>query len=114
MMRRLTSLVPAFLLALIVGGLLTFCSLATVARHTAEAKAQGQNCSTACGSHGQPAAISSQKENKDDDDKEPTPPQHYWQLQPINLSLLYTAPILAFVPLGALFRKHLLSTQLRF
>ena len=63
------------------------------AEHTADAKSQVQSCSTACISHGQPAVASSQKENKDEDDKEPSPPTISWQQSPTDLRLLYITPI---------------------
>mgnify|MGYP000159073983 CR=1 FL=1 len=113
-MRRLSTLSPAIFGALLVGGLLTFGLLIPVAKHTAEAGAQSQNCSASCSSPGQPVAAANQKENIDNDDKEPVPPLAYWQQQKINLTTLYGAPILAIVPLAILLRKHLLSTQLRF
>jgi hypothetical protein len=43
MLKRFTKLVPAFLLTLVAGGLLTLCSLATFAVHTADTKSQVQS-----------------------------------------------------------------------
>ena len=112
-MGRLGKLLPSFLLTLLIGGFFAFLSFTAFSAHTAAVSSQGQNCSSACNSHAQPAAVGSQKENKDDDDKEPIPPIAYWQQTEINLEILYTLPVLAVVPLSLLFRKHLLSTQLR-
>lgn len=112
-MWRLGKLLPSFLLTLLLSGLFAFLTFTVSSVHTAASNAQGQNCSSTCTSHAQPAALGSQKENKDDDDKEPIPPIAYWQQQEIDLANLYVVPILALVPLSILFRKHLLSTQLR-
>jgi hypothetical protein len=114
MLKRFTKLVPAFLLTLVAGGLLTLCSLATFAVHTADTKSQVQSCSTACSSHGQPAVASSQKENKDEDDKEPSPPTIAWQQSPTDLRVLYITPIFVVLWFVSSKQKILLTTQLRF
>ncbi len=114
MIKRFSKLIPAFLLTLLVGSLLTLCSLATFAEHTAEAKGQVQSCSTACSSHGQPAVASSQKENKDEDDKEPSPPTIAWQQAPVDLRLLYITPIFVVLWFVSSKQKILLTIQLRF
>lgn len=114
MLKRFSKLIPACLLTLFVGGLLTLCSLATFATHTAEAKSQVQSCSTACSSHGQHAVASSQKENKDEDDKEPSPPTIAWQQAPTDLRVLYIAPIFVVLWFVSNKQKILLTTQLRF
>lgn len=113
MLKRFTKLVPAFLLTLVAGGLLTLCSLATFAEHTAEAKSQVQNCSASCSSHGQPAVANSQKENSEEDDKEPSPPAIFWLQKPINLRLLYIVPIFVVLWFVSNKQKILLTTQLR-
>lgn len=112
-MRQLGKLLPSFLLTLLLGSIFAFLAFTTFSAHTTASNTQGQSCSSACGSHAQPVALGSQKENKDEDDKEPIPPIAYWQQQEIDLASLYVIPILALVPLSILFRKHLLSTQLR-
>ena len=113
-MQRLVKLLPLSLLTLLLSSLFAFLAFTTFPAHTTVSNIQGQNCSSTCGSHAQLAALGSKKENKDKDEKEPTPPPAYWPQQGLNLASLYVIPILALVPFSILFRKHLLSTQLRF
>lgn len=101
-------------IVLITGGLLTFCSLASFALHTTETTKQSSTCSSVCGSHGQPISLSAHQNQEDEDDKEPMPPAAYWRQTSINLSLLYVAPLASIFSANYLFKKHLLSTQLRF
>ena len=114
-MRRLGKHLSVITLALVVGAFLTVCSLATFS-HTSEINAGSlaqKGCNTSCTSHGQPAAISSLRDEKDEDDKEPTPPLLYWQQIPINFTALYVAPIVYYLFVHK--RKIILLTaQLRF
>ena len=114
-MRRLGKHLITFTLALVVGAILTVCSLATLSHSsevTAGSSAQ-KGCNTSCTSHGQPVAISSLRDEKDEDDKEPTPPLLYWQQIPVSLTALYIAPISYFIFVNK--RKIILLTaQLRF
>lgn len=114
-MKKLSRHLGIFTLALVVGALLMVCSLATLSHNnevTTGNSAQ-KGCNSSCTSHGQPAAISSLRDEKDEDDKEPTPPP--------NTFLLYQVPVYSYViTLGVIFayfywhRKLLLTSHLRF
>lgn len=115
-MRRLIRSTGGLAVSLLIGGILALCSLGLITAHPADAGGLGSTstCSSACHGHGQHAAANSQSNEENDDDKEPTPPILGWLQIPINLSLLYLAPVLAFLPFSLLYRKMLLTTQLRF
>lgn len=110
-------LFPSALLLLITG-LLTLCSLGLASPHTGASQVSSSttdtvNCGGSCHPHSQVLSASNIL-NQEEDDKEPIPPEPIWLQAPINLSLLYTAPLFTFFIAFYIFRKHLLSTQLRF
>ena len=100
-------------IAVSVGLLLLIYSLVALSLHTTNTQSQNAACSTSCGSHNQPVAAKPQAERKDENDKEPVPPQAYWQQLPINLAVLYVAPV-AYYFFVYQRKKVLLTTQLRF
>lgn len=105
------------LIAVFIGGLLTLCSFLSFSTHAAIQTSPFQSCAADCGSHGTAqSADAKQQFNEDDDDKEPTPPS-YWQFTQSNTDKTLLAGLLSPILLAIiayLFRKRLLSTQLRF
>ena len=71
------------------------------------------NCAVSCSSHGQLAAVNSQR-LKEEDDTDPAPPPPFWPQDTINIELLYILPILFAVWIAYKKREILLTTQLRF
>lgn len=112
-MRRLSKIALKTFATLFVGVLLITCSLGVLSSHTSEASQQKVSCSSSCHSHGQATAINSQA-NKDEDDKEPTPPPFSWFQVPVNLALLYVMPVFGVLWFVSNKQKILLTTQLRF
>lgn len=88
---------------------------ATITSHTMQQEHSGQsiNCAAACASHGQLAAVNSQR-LKEEDDTDPAPPPPSWPQQAIHIELLYVLPILFAVWIAYKKREILLTTQLRF
>lgn len=113
-MKRLLKHLPLFAPILLVGSILTICSLATF-NHTSEAitgSSTQKGCNTSCTSHGQAPAINSLKDEKEDE-LEPTPPADAWWVRMQQLSLLYSLPVaLGFLLIHSK-RHQYLSAQLR-
>lgn len=96
-MRGLSKQLGIFTLALFVGVVLTVCSLATFA-HNSESRLgiSSIDCSSLCSSHAQPNTAGGVRDEKDTDDKEPTPPLLAWPQVPINLTALYMSFVTYF------------------
>lgn len=112
-MRRLIRSAKAVGAALLVGAVLTVCSIAVVAAHSNDGKAVSASCSLSCHPHGQHIAINGLASEQDEDNKEPAPPSATWLKTPLNLALLYIAPLAASLRLVHKQHKLLLTTQLR-
>lgn len=113
-MRRIILLTSRTLTTLLIGALLTVCSLgAWSVSHSSSPNQQEASCSSSCHSHGQANAINKQA-NKEEDDKEPIPPTFAWFQAPIKLLLLYVMPIFGVLWFVSNKQKILLTTQLRF
>lgn len=89
----------------------TFSSLSAHAQNTS--RTDSTNCSASCHSHGQAAATNNPRQEAQDDDKEPTPPIGSWPVVPVDLAVLYLAPVLLFLSRGLFSKEMLLTTQLR-
>jgi hypothetical protein len=115
-MRRLINFISTLTATLLVGVILTLCSLAAFAVHAGDAKGSSvlTTCNAACHSHGQHMAVNSQISEEDEEDEEPTPPAAGWLHAPVNLSLLYIMPIFALLWFVHNQKRILLTTQLRF
>lgn len=99
----------------LIGILLSFCTLISLSAHTqSNSRADNSNCSASCHSHGQTAATNNPRQEAEEDDKEPTPPIGSWPVVPIDLAVLYLAPVLLFLSISQLTKKMHLTTQLRF
>lgn len=95
--------------------LLSVCTLSSLSAHAQNAsRTDNTGCSTSCHSHGQVAATTNPRQEAEDDDKEPTPPVNSWPIVPVNLAVLYLAPVLLYLSISQLTRKMILTTQLRF
>ncbi len=96
-MRRLGKQLILFSLALLVGVILTACSLAMLAHNSESSSGTSsiKDCSSSCSSHTQPSAIVGLKDDKNNDDKEPTPPLLTWPQGPFSLAALYI-PFVAY------------------
>lgn len=101
------------MVALLIGVVLTLCSMATFATHARNATEVKANCAASCDSHGQQVTATNQATKEDEDDLEPTPPAISWPQLPVSLLLLYVMPIFAVLWFISNKRKLLLSTQLR-
>lgn len=112
-MRRVKRYLSAISLTLVVSAVLSLCSLATFASHTAAAES-GKSCNSSCNPHSQHDGINSAQQNEEEDKKEPTPPGFILFTPTVKLSSLYLVPVLALVIFSLLMRKQLLSTQLRY
>ncbi len=114
-MRRLSKQLAIFTLALLVGVILTVCSLATLI-HNSEMNtnvSSVKDCSSSCSSHTQSATIGGLKDEKSTDDKEPAPPFSYWLRTPVLLTTLYMS-LIAYVMYVNKRKILLLIGQLRF
>lgn len=98
-------------LSIFIGILLTVSLFMPLSVHAASIAGKTTSCASSCNSHGQPAA--SQTQNKKDDEKEPTPPGRAWPQVTVDLRALYLAPIFTSTFALYIFKKQLLSTQLR-
>ena len=112
-MRRLITSTSRTVATLLIGALLTVCSLGVFSAHASNSSQQKASCSSSCHSHGQATAINGQ-ENNDEDDKEPIPPVFGWLQIPVNLALLYIMPVFGVLWFVSNKQKILLTTQLRF
>lgn len=113
-MRRLVKCTSRTIATLLVGALLTICSLGVLSAHASNTSQQKASCNSSCHSHGQSTAINSQENKDEEDDKEPAPPLLYWQQIPVNLLLLYVLPVFGVLWFVSNKQKILLTTQLRF
>jgi len=108
------------LISVLAGAILMLCSIAaspTLSSIFSESQTTNEvvtTCSGSCHSHTQVSGTNRFEDQKDDDDKEPTPPLDHFSAQTASLIALYTAPIVTVIALFLLYRKHHLSTQLRF
>lgn len=105
-------------LLVLVTGLLTLCSLGVASPHTSASQrtlGSGEkiSCGGSCHPHSQ-TLNTTNPSSQEEDDKEPIPPEPIWLQAPVNLSLLYAAPVFTLFIAFYMFRKHLLSVQLRF
>ena len=117
MLRSRTDIMKTFLITVAIGGLLTLCGFLSFSTHLGIQRTQVQSCTADCSSHGSAAPFGSGKISNDDEEKEPIPPPTHWYFTPINLEATYLAPVLSLLLAGIiahLFRRQLLSTQLRF
>lgn len=99
--------------AVFAGGLLTLCLLDSApSQHQPNSRSAALGCASACGSHSQPApfGVPADFEARY---KEPLPPLPTWPQPPINLSLLYIAPVLAATAFAYGLKRQLLSVRLR-
>ena len=97
-MRGLSKKLAIFTLALFVGVVLTACSLVALI-HNNEINTNVsslKDCSSSCSSHTQPTTVGGLKDEKDTDNKEPTPPLLAWPQAPISLAALYMPLIIYF------------------
>lgn len=101
------------LAVLLIGALLTVCSLGVLSAHTSDTS-QKASCNASCHSHGQSTAINGQENKDEEDDKEPIPPPFGWLQTPINLELFYIMPVFGVLWFVSNKQKILLTTQLRF
>lgn len=90
------------------------CALLSVPSHSSSKVVEQTDCSALCSSHGSQLPGNTNVKNNEDNEKEPTPPSYSFDLERVNLVLLYLAPITALVSIFYHQRKRLLSTQLRF
>ena len=113
-MRRLIKSSSRTLATLLIGALLTICSLGVLSAHTSNPNQQKASCNSSCHSHGQANAINNQENKDEEDDKEPIPPLFGWLQIPIDLALLYVMPVFGVLWFVSNKQKILLTTQLRF
>lgn len=113
-MRRLIDISSKLTSIFLVGVVLMLCSVAALATHTASSSASNISCNTSCHAHGQSPTGVNSTDQKDEDDKEPVPLQSIWLQIPINLMLLYVAPIFAVLWYVYKRKEIHLTTQLRF
>lgn len=90
------------------------CALLGVSSHSSSATVEKSDCSVICSSHGSQQPSNNSVNNKDEDEKEPTPPLYNVKVEGLNLAALYLAPIAVLLGIFYHERKRLLSTQLRF
>ncbi len=95
--------------------LLSVCTFSSLSAHAqSTSRTDSTNCSASCHSHGQATATNNPRQEAENDDKEPTPPIGSWPVVPIDLAVLYLAPVLLLLSVSQLTKKMLLTTQLRF
>jgi len=100
--------------ALLIGALLTVCTLSVLSGHSNNPSEQKASCSSSCNSHGENLTINNLANEEDEDDKEPAPPLAYWMQTPVNLLSLYIMPVIAVLWFISKQRKIPLTSQLRF
>lgn len=114
-MRRLITSTSRAVAALLVGVLLTICSLGVLSAHSSSNPTQQKaSCSSSCHSHGQTTGINNQENKDEEEDKEPIPPLFGWLQIPVDLALLYVMPVFGVLWFVSSKQKILLTTQLRF
>lgn len=113
-MRRLIASTSRTVATLLIGALLTICSLGVLSVHTSSSSQPKASCSSSCHSHGQNLAINNLVNEEDEDDNEPAPPLAYWLQTPIYLLSLYVMPVIGVLWFISKQRKIPLTSQLRF
>jgi hypothetical protein len=113
-MRRLIHATTKIAAALLVSILLFLCATGVAAHASNSNQSKASSCSASCHAHGQATIIGAHEDQEEDNKKEPTPPLWSWFQAPINLALLYVAPVFGVLWFVSNKRKILLTTQLRF
>lgn len=113
-MRWLITSTSKTLATILVGVLLTVCSLGVLSAHSSDLGQQKASCSASCHSHGHASETVSQDIKDEEDDKDPVPLAATYLQLPVNLSLLYVLPAFGVVWLISNKQRLLLTTQLRF
>lgn len=109
MQKRLRGVV-LFISAIIIAS----CALLGVSAHSSSQVIEKTDCAAMCSSHGSQLPGGTNTKDYDDDEKEPTPPSYSYDLERLNLVVLYLSPITVLLSIFYHQRKRLLSTQLRF
>ena len=112
-MRRLTHPLRWTLLTIVVGAVLTVCSLVSLLGHTSSSLTAKQDCTVSCNTHAQ-AGTSIQSNYNEENDDEPVPPALSWSNDVVSLLLLYSIPTTGLWLVFGKSKKYHLSTQLRY
>lgn len=115
-MRRLNLGFTNLVAIILIGLLLTICSLAGMLPHdnSTSTNSPTKGCATSCHTHGQASVLTELGNKELEDDKEPKPPFGVFSKTSPVLIIFYILPVSLLAVLTKQRKKFLLSTQLLF